>query len=157
MLARSVVVFLVLLLVKHMKCFNSDELCVIECENKTECMKKSCQENNQYSVKCNINYCSKSTKSCKEYLVRSFWKRFKKPITKCPKTWKSKSVCQNKKKCLFKLKIWVFSEVKKIWINCPCNNEYNFKCGNDYCAKNKEACSGFDPKKFSQQLDACKQ
>ena len=165
MLSKYTLIFglFILLFLEDAACFNSNQLCKKDCADKKNCTKTICPK--PFGYKCSSTHCSTSSRSCSDYLVNksvgnTFWMRVKAPIESCSKmskTWSTSHVCRNPEKCLYKPTIWVLSDVKRIWIDCPCRNKYKFKCGKSHCTKDKETCDGFNSKKqfIKKKLTEC--
>ena len=70
---------------------------------------------------------------------------------KLPSKWTSKDVClNNENKCLYykNFKIFPLIESKKFMVKCSCEKLFGYKCGQDYCSKDKHSCDGLDLKKI---------
>lgn len=59
-------------------------------------------------------------------------------------------------KCLYKnFKNVQLIESKKCMVKCSCEKLFIYKCGEDYCSKDKRSCDGLDLKKFKGKLKFC--
>jgi hypothetical protein len=135
-----------------------------------ECEYDKCQSN--YSYHCaNTTKCSRSKKECDEYFEmnkifntdsyirhafayiwqssekrrKNFAKNFNATMSKVKycrnDTFKPSDICLNKRNC-FKLKLNVtFTRVE-----CLCIGNFSFKCGKNYCARNKTSCKSYQNK-----------
>ncbi len=169
---KIISIILFLFLINELECINNDDICKFH-NNLTHL---NCPS--KFSFKCRKQFCTVNKSTCKKFallssylakfsneyrsLVKDFGyfyseEYFYSKIEYCPKNWSANQVCINtKKKCLYKPKIWAFVDVKKIKIKCACENLFSYKCGEEYCSKDKGSCFGFDIKKYKNKLKYCK-
>jgi hypothetical protein len=157
-------IIILLVIIFQLNCFEQDtSVCKLK-KNSVKCPKK-------FSLKCGKRFCSINQMNCNNFLASNIFlihmsklnKIFERDLENfysnnkyCPKNWSNKDVCLIKKKCIYKPKIWLLADVPKIWIKCECEKSYSYKCGKDYCSKDKEACDGLDLKKFKGKIHGCK-
>jgi hypothetical protein len=155
-----------LLLLKESSYFVPKEVCI---KNKTylKCPKK-------FNFNCGQQFCALNKMECQKFisfneliikitnendlkksnLLREY---LYSKIEYCPKKWTSKDVClNNEKKCLYKnFKMFPLIESQKYMVKCSCEKLFSYKCGEDYCSKDKHSCDGLDLKKFKGKLKLC--
>ncbi len=136
--------------------YKTTEICQKNKNDYMKCPKK-------FSVKCCNTMCAASKLDCHRFIVyeeflkqiskdNSIFKKdleiFYSKVQNCPRNWSTNDVCVNIKKCFYKPKIWSIASIPKILLKCLCPKSYSYKCGENFCSKDKIACDGFDLKKF---------
>lgn len=131
-----------------------------------KCELKKCV--GKYSYQCGPGLCSTRNASCVKHqsitqMFNSMFKSikykhekenfitFNQNINKCPidpYLWNLNDICLNEKQCLQNNEFVMRSGVVRFQklINCPCKEKFNYHCGKNYCALNKQACDAFDLK-----------
>lgn len=103
-----------------------------------------------------IDYFTLMNQNAKKMHLRYIenFKLFQSKIKNCSKPvfdWTRDQMCLTGHNCFRKDEIsnnfnFMFSNLKKynlIRIDCPCNGNFNYHCGLDYCAINKRACDNY--------------
>ena len=79
-------------------------------------------------------------------------------IKDCPQPpkykWNLNDVCLNSKDCL-KTTLWRIWSTLLIPGECKCKGKHNYRCNNDYCALNKQACDGLNNQKSKKKIKKC--
>jgi len=145
-------------LTTFMECITIKDFCLkMESEGKElECGQK-------YSFDCTEILCAKDQSSCQNLILISMVKKYSKnqkdyiyymkkffsftsQIADCPEPPKlnSNDYCLSKQNrylsyCIStSARIWSFTQIKQN--ECRCTGNYSYRCNNEYCAKNKQAC-----------------
>lgn len=159
-------IFYLLIILVAFNCTNSIDIkdfCfqTETCETDSNCENRC---DGKYSFSCRNGLCAIDRYSCQSIRlfssisgnlrndfeskkIENLYEQFLSQIADCPSVdynWTANDVCLNrscyyKKKIPFRLTSQKMNMIK--YKNCDCIDEYSFKCGNNYCAKHKNACN----------------
>ena len=140
-----------------MECLKVNDFCFLK-KNKSEkheCIgeyNESCYGNLCAKYNCQIIMLFRALKNIHKYVNNNNYNDFKKEydsfinqIKDCPEPPKlnSNDYCLSKQNrylsCIStSARIWSFTQIKQN--ECKCTGKYSYRCNNEYCAKNKQAC-----------------
>ena len=90
--------------------------------------------------------------------LKNKYEIFMNQIKDCPQPpkykWNLNDVCLNSKDCL-KTTLWRIWSTLLIPGECKCKGKHNYRCNNDYCALNKQACDGLNNQKSKKKIKKC--
>lgn len=119
----------------------------VQCTRSNKCV-------GEFGFSCDTEYCAKSEANCQEFLKLNYYHQtlgfnkldsIHKQVRPCPARkveFNSEDACKNGENCQI---VQVFAMRYGVWrvakpVDCPCNGNFTFVCGNQYCTRDKAAC-----------------